>query len=486
MSTSTHSLVSVWVPGAVVAALLCPLFHQPTDAAEPATAATIPARTALDDYIATPDAAYRWKVVETVAGPGFRTVVVDMVSQSWRKSTEVDRTEWQHFVVVVVPEKVKYDKALLLIGGGRNGRDPPSKPSAHVTAIAVATGAVVAELGMVPNQPLSFSDDGRPRVEDDLIAHTWNKFMDTGDPLWAARLPMVKSAVRAMDTIQALLATPEAGGIAIKEFVVAGGSKRGWTTWLTGVVDKRVTAILPIVIDVLNVVPSMEHHYAAYGYWAPAIGDYKHNGIMDRRNDPRYAELLALVDPYAYRHRLTMPKLMLSSAGDQFFLPDSSQFYFDDLVGEKYLRYVPNSDHSLRKTDAPETIEAYFRTILTGQGRPSFAWKFVENGGIQVTPKDTPTAIRVWEATNPKARDFRLETVGKIWTHRALPTNRETFTVYRKAPAEGWTAFFVELTFDIGGPNPLKLTSGVRVAPETLPFAGKLADEDAAKAATKK
>ena len=41
-----------------------------------------------------------------------------------------------------------------------------------------------------------------------------------------------------------------------------------------------------------------------------------------------------------------MPKLVLNSAGDQFFLPDSSQFYFDALPGPKKLRYTLNTDHS--------------------------------------------------------------------------------------------------------------------------------------------
>ena len=47
---------------------------------------------------------------------------------------------------------------------------------------------------------------------------------------------------------------------------------------------------------------------------------------------------------------------MVNASGDQFFLPDSSQFYFDDLSGEKYLRYVPNASHSLEKTDALENL----------------------------------------------------------------------------------------------------------------------------------
>ena len=471
------SVRNLWV------ALVCCLSASASVSAESPPAIQLPARTALDEYVQKPDPAYRWKTVASIPGPDFTAYVIDMVSQTWRQSTEVDRTEWQHFLTVVVPEKLKYDTALLLIGGGRNGKEPPSKPNERVTGIAMATGAVVAELGMVPNQPLAFSDDGRPRVEDDLIAHTWNKFLDTGDPLWAARLPMVKSAVRAMDTLQAHLGNNDA---VINKFVVAGGSKRGWTTWLTGVLDERVTAIIPIVIDVLNVVPSMENHYAAYGFWAPAIGDYERNGIMDRRHEPRYAELVALVDPYYYRHRLTQPKFMINSAGDQFFLPDSSQFFFDSLVGERHVRYVPNSDHSLRRTDAVLSIEAYFRTILTGKGRPRFSWRFVENGGIRASMQDAPQAIRVWEATNPDARDFRLETFGPGWTSRAIAGNRENITIRRDPPPKGWTAYFVEVTYDVGGPNPLKLTSGVRVTPETLPYAGKLAAEDAEKAAARK
>lgn len=31
-------------------------------------------------------------------------------------------------------------------------------------------------------------------------------------------------------------------------------TQRGWTTWLTGAVDKRVVAIVPVVMDELNFV----------------------------------------------------------------------------------------------------------------------------------------------------------------------------------------------------------------------------------------
>ena len=60
---------------------------------------------------------------------------------------------------------------------------------------------MVAELRMMPNQPVMFKDDPsrKPRSEDDFIAYTWDKFLRTGDEKWPARLPMTKSAVRAMD-----------------------------------------------------------------------------------------------------------------------------------------------------------------------------------------------------------------------------------------------------------------------------------------------
>ena len=36
-----------------------------------------------------------------------------------------------------------------------------------------------------------------------------------------------------------------------------------------------------------------------------------------------------------------MPKFLVNAAGDQYFLPDSSQFHFAGLKGENYLRYLP-------------------------------------------------------------------------------------------------------------------------------------------------
>ncbi len=433
--------------------------------------AHLPAKTALDDYVQREDPSFAWSIVNTHRDRGYTAFVVELTSQTWRTADEVDRTLWKHWLRVVKPDEVSSNTALLIIGGGSNRGGAPSAPNERTIALAAASRAVVAELGMIPNQPLLFSDGDHPRFEDDLIAHTWNKFMDTGDPTWVARMPMVKGAVRAMDAITALLASEQGGQHAIDDFVVAGGSKRGWTTWLTGAVEPRVKAIIPIVIDVVNMVPSMNHHYSAYGFWAPAVGDYVRNGITDRKDEPAYQKLVELVDPYYYRHRLTMPKFVLNSAGDQFFLPDSSQFYYDDLVGEKHLRYVPNSDHSLDETDALESIAAFFRAVITDTPRPEYSWTFERDGSIRARAEGEVAEARLWQATNPEARDFRQETIGNVWTSTVLAPDEDGSYVGRvDEPGSGWTAYFVELTFAAGEDAKLKLTTAVRVTPDRVPF----------------
>ena len=68
-------------------------------------------------------------------------------------------------------------------------------------------------------------------------------------------------------------------------FVVTGGSKRGWTTWLTGAVDDRVIAIAPMVIVMLNLGPQGPNQLKVWGKYSEQIHDYVERGLMEKVAD---------------------------------------------------------------------------------------------------------------------------------------------------------------------------------------------------------
>ena len=429
-----------------------------------------PKKTALDRYVAKPDPAYEYKLIKTQKVKGATVYMIDMTSQRYLTRKEVDRPEWRHWVIIVKPDKVEHETGLLYIGGGNNDGKAP-RPRGELMQIATATGSVVAEIQMVPNQPLVFAGETRQRYEDAIIAYSWDKFLRGGDEKWPLRLPMTKAAVRALDTVTDFMASAKGGNIKVDRFVVTGASKRGWTTWSTAIVDKRVVAIIPIVIDMLNIEPSFKHHKAVYGFYAPAVGDYTQMGVMKWIGSPENAKLKTIEDPYEYRDRLTLPKFCINSAGDQFFLPDSWQFYWKDLKGPKHLRYVPNTGHGLRDSDAIDSLVAFYHAILNKVDLPRYQWSVAKDGTIKVKAQDKPHAVLLWQVTNPDARDFRIDQIKSTWTATELKADKKgRYTARPKNPAKGWTAYMIELTFP-GKVRPLKFTSGVVVRPDVLPFA---------------
>jgi PhoPQ-activated pathogenicity-related protein len=437
--------------------------------------------TALDRYIAKADPAYRWELKGTYPAEDHTTYVIELTSQSWRTAEEVDRPVWKHWLTVVKPKELNAKRsrsAFLVIGGGSHLNEPPMGPPARVKALALGTGTVVAELGMVPNQPLTFKDSpDRAREEDDLIAYSRNRYMDSGDEEWLVRLAMVKSGVRAMDCLQEFLASEAGGKQQVEQFVVSGGSKRGWTTWLVGLVDPRVVAIAPLVIDALNSQAITRHHYEVYGFFSSALNDYVEHKIFPHKiGTPEYGRALAIEDPYQYRHRarLKIPKFMINAAGDEFFLPDNARFYYAELPEEKHLQYVPNTKHNLANSDALESLQAFYELVIDDKPRPQMTWNRSkeEPAKLLVTASPRPKQALLWQATNLEARDFRLDVIGTAWKSTPLefPAGGTLELPAPKDPAKGFMAYFVELTFDVGASYPLKLTTQVYVTPDLRHF----------------
>lgn len=430
--------------------------------------------TALDQYVAQSEDSYRYELIDTVDYEGYTVHILEMTSQQWLTPLEVSDPAWRHWVTIVEPDSVQSSIGLLYIGGGDRQTEQPTDASDLGKSVALATQSVVTEIHNIPNQPIAFAgDEAGARYEDQIIAYGWRRYLEAGahpDAAdWLPQLPMTKAAVRVMDLVSEYSA--EILEAPVDRFVVTGLSKRGWATWTTAIVDERVVAIAPIVIDILNVIPSFRHHWQVYGQWSPAVGDYEQEKIMDWLDSGEFQCLLEIVEPYSYRERLTLPKLLINASGDQFFLPDSWRFYWDGLTGEKQLRYIPNTGHSVWETDFIQTIIAFHQGIITETPLPQLNWEVVDNQlTIQTDPANPPSAVTLWQATNPEARDFRIDVVGEAWTAESIPISEAgRYQLAVSPPEAGWRAFFAELTFPTAGEYPLKLTTGVGVTPDTLP-----------------
>jgi PhoPQ-activated pathogenicity-related protein len=255
-----------------------------------------------------------------------------------------------------------------------------------------------------------------------------------------------------MDTVQALL--PQ-----ITRFVVTGFSKRGAAAWLTAAVDARVKAVAPGVFDVLNFSPQAKHHVKVYGCFAPSLRDYNGYQIFQRIDAPEGVALRLVVDPYSYigrprfRQRLSLPKYLINSSGDQFFVPDAARFYWRGLPGEQHTRYVPNSDHSLSHSAAvlANTLAGllgWYRTVLFDIPRPPLSWSLNKSGILLVRASSPASIARLWQATTATARDFRLGSIGEAWTSSVLSRSPDgVYKVQVPPPSSGWTAYFVEVSY---------------------------------------
>ncbi len=414
---------------------------------------------ALQSYVEKKDDSFRWVKRRDGEIGGTKYSELILTSQKWKD------TLWKHQLFVVQPSTMKKDAqhALLVIKGGRWHPDMALAPRGTeklpgeapvYAAIAEQLGTPVAVLLQVPQQPIF---DGK--VEDEAIAYTFAQFIKTGDEEWPLLLPMTKSAVRGMDAVQQF--AERELGMKIDTFTVSGASKRGWTTWLTGAVDKRATAIAPMVIDMLNMAPQMKHQLASWGDYSPQIDDYTELNLQQHLDTKAGKHLCSIVDPFSYRHMLTQPKLVILGTNDVYWPVDALNIYWDDLEGEKRILYVPNNGHGLQ--DIGRIVGSVNALHCAASGGPQLAkldWKHETTGDgltLRVTSSDKPQRVRAWIATSP-TRDFRPAK----WTSVDMQAGGDGFVYQLPAPKSGFAALFGEAVYD-GKPLSYYLSTTMRL-----------------------
>jgi PhoPQ-activated pathogenicity-related protein len=171
---------------------------------------------------------------------------------------------------------------------------------------------------------------------------------------------------------------------------------------------------------------------------------------------------------------MKMPKYVINAVGDEYFPPDNTRFSYHLLPETKRLRMIPNSKHSTAGTDIDDSMTAFYDAVLNHRALPSYSWTVRKDGAIVVRSATKPLEVNLWQGNDPKARDFRVDTIGKTFTATKLKRGKDGTWVGKVAkPAAGWTAYFVELTYPSGSKYPFKFTTEVSVTPDTLPYKWK-------------
>lgn len=393
-------------------------------------------QTMFDAYMARPDDSFRWTRSELEG----RDFVLDMTSQTWQG------IPWRHNVRVTHPDRPAQGAIptmVLFVTGDE-------RPADYVVGrmLANTVGLPVATLFAVPNQPLW------GMKEDDLIAHTLVQYLETGDETWPLLFPMAKSAIRAMDALQR-----ETG---IQRFVVAGASKRGWTSWLAAATsDPRVVGIAPLVIDNLDIPLQMRRQKALWGATSPMIVDYAERGLLDMLSEPKVQRVLESVDPFAYRDRIRVPVLMINGGNDPYWTVDALSVVWRRLPMPKWVVVVPNVGHGVE--DFPfwlPSVRAFVRSLVGLDRMPSVT---VDLLGSKVRLSgDRPVRARVWTNSREDHHFARGTWVAGPWLNPSPGDEVELVSAEKRA-LPMFHAAMVEMEFRDSLGDAFRLTTPVQV-----------------------
>jgi PhoPQ-activated pathogenicity-related protein len=422
-----------------------------------ATATLAQTPSELYDYLARPDDSFRYEISR---GNPLETRI-SMTSQTWQG------IPWEHTILLHQPPRPagKGVAVLYITGDG-----PRPADYLDISLIAGSTNLPVATLFNTPNQPIW------EMKEDDLIAHTFQKYLETGDGSWPLLFPMTKGAIRAMDAVQA--ATKDSDN-PIERFVVAGASKRGWTTWFVGASkDPRVVGIAPLVIDNLNVEKQMPHQLASWGKYSEQIEEYTRRGLQAQLETPQGRILARMIDPYHYRANITMPTLIVNGANDPYWAVDALSMYWDDLSQPKWAAIVPNAGHDLGglegKRQALEAFGAFARSFAGDGTMPDLQWSLVDEGvangtrtltiGAQSSLPISELRVLTAVADDLDFRPVRWEPVGALRLDGDAPPDSGTSNPRLRfsIPTARNVAVLAEVTYRVSG-RTFKLSRPVQV-----------------------
>lgn len=407
-----------------------------TDAANP-----------LAEFVRATDATTRWRRIAAGELGAGRFLAAELVSQTWRG------VAWRHQLAIVLPAQpaVERPPLVLWIDGGSTPEgdiQAPAKQLPILATIAEASGLPAAVVRQVPNQPLC---DGRR--EDDLIAHSFEQFLRTGDPTWPLLVPMAKTVSAAVDAATDLMR--QEWQVAVDGCVVAGASKRGWTSWLAAAVEPRVRGLVPMVIDMLDLPRHMRLQVESFGGPSEALHDYVSRDLHLRLETPRGEALLAIVDPVRHAAAIAQPKILALGTNDAYWPLESLAVYHERLRGPTWVSYAPNAGHELPPLRVAPLVAALGRHVAGVEPLPEVSWTCAADAGTCTLAADpAPAETLLWTADSD-SRDFRAAQ----WRSQAAEPQSGRHLERVARPATGFRAALLECRY-ARRPLPIHFSSG--------------------------
>ncbi|MDE2234489.1 MAG: hypothetical protein KGK44_02950 [Gammaproteobacteria bacterium] len=427
-------------------------------AAGAAAANDNPLQELLAQYVNKPDPSYNWHVLCATRYAGGDYAELLMASQTWHGLV------WRHHLYIIRPDSTPasiHSAALFITGGHWRPQDETPatvgcrhNPDAGVyLGLAASLHMPLAVLQQVPEEPLFGG-----KTEDALIAYSFQKYLATRDPSWPLLMPMVNSAVRAMDTVQSY--TRERWQENIRDFLVFGVSKRGWTTWLTAAVDPRVKAIAPMSFSMLDIPQQLHLQQTLWGRLSNQIADYSRTNLTEKVQAGQAHGLMQLVDPWNYRNKIHQPKLVVDGTNDPYWPVVSANIYWPSLAGDKYLLYLPNNGHDptdYRRLFAD--LAALACQMNNGTPLAKLHWRFIRHAGhiqLRLWSNVAPDRVRIWRAYST-THDFR----NSLWLKTPVFCRQKACDYSLKIPKNLHMAVFGEAQYPGPGHHDYYLSTQV-------------------------
>jgi PhoPQ-activated pathogenicity-related protein len=173
------------------------------------------------------------------------------------------------------------------------------------------------------------------------------------------------------------------------------------------------------------------------------------------------------VDPFTYKEKYTMPKLVVLGTNDPYWSTDALNLYWDGLPAQKWISYTANAGHNLVPAGEKipvrslANVAAFTRHQISGKPIPAVNWKHDDTAEgklrLTVSASPAPLKIQLWQ-TNHAGTDFR----SAKWTSREVPVKDGGAEILVEKPATGCTAYFADAGYEIDS-IPYTLCTQMRI-----------------------